>query len=202
MKIESLLSVLALSVAAGCQSSSGGTAVQEQGGPGADPMPDMASMMAYATPGEAHAELAKGEGKWNVAGKIFMAPGAPPMEMEATAEVSMILDGRFLVEEFHGSMMGMPFEGQLLLGYNNITKEYQSVWIDNFGTGLTWAAGPESEGGSVHLAGEIVDPRSPGGRPFRQVSTHEGGDRATMQMYDTLPDGSEFLVMELVYTRP
>ncbi len=30
--------------------------------------------------------------------------------------------------------MGMPMEGLLLLGYDNISEEYWSIWMDNFST--------------------------------------------------------------------
>jgi len=37
--------------------------------------------------------------------------------------------------------MGMPFEGMGLDGYDNASKEYISIWIDNMGTGIMYMKG-------------------------------------------------------------
>ena len=41
-------------------------------------------------------ELAKMAGKWKLQVSSWMAPGAPPMKSEATAEFTSIMGGRFL----------------------------------------------------------------------------------------------------------
>ena len=40
------------------------------------------------------------------------------------------------MEESEGEMMGMPVKGIGITGYNNMTQEYESYWIDNLGTGM------------------------------------------------------------------
>lgn len=51
------------------------------------------------------------------------------------------MDGRFVQETVTGAFMGAPFYGMGLTGYNNVTGEYESVWIDNHTTQLYRYAG-------------------------------------------------------------
>ena len=48
----------------------------------------------------------------------------------------MVMDGRYLVEEYDGEMMGQPFKGMGLMAYDNSEQRFVSAWIDNMGTGI------------------------------------------------------------------
>ncbi len=59
-------------------------------------------------------------------------PAASPPAMAGTTTNSLIFGGRFLKQEVRGTVEGHPpFEGIGITGYDNIRKEYQSVWFDN-----------------------------------------------------------------------
>src|SRR5260370_28895151 len=88
-----------------------------------------------ATPGPEHQQMAKMAGKWKLQVVAWMAPGAPPMKSEGTAEVRTILGGRYLEQEVHGSMGDQPFDGRGLEGFDNITKTRFGTWVDSMGTG-------------------------------------------------------------------
>lgn len=92
--------------------------------PAADPKMEemMKKVEAAGAPGAAHKALAPLAGEWTVEVKSWMTPGAPPMVTKGTAKATWIMDGRFLQEEFHGEMMGKPFHGMSLMGYDNMTK--------------------------------------------------------------------------------
>src|SRR5512143_1691169 len=96
---------------------------------------DMQAMMEIyqelATPGAPHQLLARMAGSWNVRSSCAMEPGKPPMESTGTSEQKMILGGRFLQQEFSGEMMGSPFTGIGVTGYDNHIKKYVSTWIDS-----------------------------------------------------------------------
>jgi hypothetical protein len=161
----------------------------------------MNAQMRAGTPGEEHAELAKGVGHYAVSGRRWMAADQPPMEFQATSNVEMILDGHYLQESMRGQVMGMDFEGRMILGFDNLTGEYWNVWVDNTSTGRAVSTGHEREDGAIEMTGLMRDPLTPNGRPFRTVTSTEADGAFTMRMYDAMPDGGEFLVMELVYTR-
>ena len=89
-----------------------------------------------AQPGEPHKLFADIAGSYTTHTKEWMEPGKPPMEADGTSESKMLLDGRFLYQEYHGSMMGQPFHGIGIDGYDNMTKKYVTAWIDSMGTGI------------------------------------------------------------------
>jgi hypothetical protein len=161
----------------------------------------MAAWMAAVTPGEPHAELAKGVGSYTVSGQTWMASGQPPMPMEATATVEMILDGRYLLQHYESSFQGQTFKGVMLMGYDNLTEEYWNLWIDSMSTGYRLATGRAGEDGAIELHGSMRDPNTPEGRPYRTVMQEAGEDAFVLIMYDTLRDGSEMKVMELTYRK-
>jgi hypothetical protein len=171
---------------------------------GPDPMqnPEFnAARMQAMMPGEVHAELAKGVGHYQVDMRMWMAPGTEPMPMPCTANVEMILGGRYLKQEFKGNFMGEEFEGLMLMGYDNLTDEYWSLWIDNMRTGYSLSIGREDENGNQVMNGWMRDPRTPQGRPLRSVTVPGENGSFVVHMYDSLPDGGEFEVMEMTYRK-
>ncbi len=93
----------------------------------------MAARMAAAQPGEIHEFFAGMAGTWRVDTKMWMAPGADPIESETIAEISMILGGRYMQEMVSGMSMGQPFEGLNTVGYDNATGIVTAVWLDTMG---------------------------------------------------------------------
>ncbi len=58
--------------------------------------------MQSATPGPAHKQLAKRAGEYTTVTRFTAQPSATPVDSTGTAKISMILDGRFLLEEDAG----------------------------------------------------------------------------------------------------
>ena len=88
-----------------------------------------------------------------------MEPSKPPMESTGTAEMKMLLDGRFLQQEFTGDMMGQPFSGIGTDGYDNLRKKYVTTWIDTMGTGIFFMEGTASaDGKTITLKGGHDEP--------------------------------------------
>ena len=159
---------------------------------------EMAAWMAYMTPGEPHAELANNAGEWNHTLSMWMQPGTPATEATARSEGEMILGGRYLVERFEGNMMGMPFEGHALTGYDNAKKKFFSAWIDNMGTGLMTGWGDwDAATNSLTISGTFVDPMDGMDKPYRQVMKRVNDDHTIMEMYVPGPDGAEYKNMEI-----
>ena len=74
-----------------------------------DPQAEMERYKKLATPGEPHKLLASLAGSWTTKTKEWMEPGKPPVESTGSAEMKMLLDGRFLQQEYSGQMMGQAF---------------------------------------------------------------------------------------------
>src|SRR5215510_6178115 len=105
--------------------------------PAAQPMDPkaMEEMMAkLAAPGPQHERFKKLAGDWNLTVKWTMDPSQPMQVTNSTSTITTLLDGRYCQEQTTGEMMGKPFQGMGLTGYDNALKKYVGVWIDNMGT--------------------------------------------------------------------
>jgi len=154
------------------------------------------------TPGPQHQALASGAGSWTFTGKFWMG-GAdkPPMEASGTAERSMLHGGRVLVENVKSEMMGQPFEGHGMTGFDNVSQKYWSTWTDNMGTGVMVGTGTCDASGVCTFSNEYYDPMTGRKKTNRSVLRREGNDKEVYEAYDTGPDGKEYKSMELVMTR-
>lgn len=155
---------------------------------------------AYMTPGDPHKMMAAEEGKWNNEMTFWMGPEEE--KATSTAEITMIMGGRYQVGKYTGEMMGMNFEGQSTLAYDNATKEYISTWIDNMGTGLGVLRGTYDEASkSTTLKGAMVDPITGKEKQVREVYTIVDDNTRKMEMYETGADGKENKTMEIIMKR-
>lgn len=157
-----------------------------------------AKSAALAAPGPEHAELISHAGTWKVAYKFRWAPDAPWETAKGTVTSKPVLDGRYLMEEHSMEMMGMPMNGLLFLGFDNMSKEYTSLWMD---TGTTWAIagrGKESADGVTTLKGTMKD--IAGERPYRMEMRTKSDGSIETEMYDTI-GGRDVLVMTYTSTR-
>ena len=123
------------------------------------------------------------------------------MEDKGTATRSMALDGRVLVEEFKGSMMGMPFTGHGMTGYDNVTGKYWSTWMDSMSTAIFVTTGTMSDAKTFNYTGTMTDPMT--GKDMKSDSkvTLTDADHHTMEAWAPGPDGKMYRNMEIVYTR-
>ncbi len=158
--------------------------------------------MRYMTPGEEHAQLAKRAGEWNFHGKMWPYPGVPAEEFDATSSIKSVMGGRYLFEETEGEFQGEKFQGFGIGGFDNLTHEYVGTWIDNMGTGIIRFQGTASTDGKViDYTGEHPDLMNGRYKTVRAVETITDDDNFVVSMYDTTPDGQEFKMMEMSYTR-
>ena len=183
------------------------TAVKKDAAPSVA-MPDsatkMKNWMTYSTPGDMQKMLASWEGKWDGDVSMWMDPTKEPTKAKVTSVNKMILGGRYLTCTNTGMMMGMPFEGQSVLAYDNAKKEFINTWIDNMGTGITTMTGTWNDATkTLELKGRMVNPEMGDGTEFPMRETYQIIDDKTqiMTMYYTGPDGKEFKNMEIKSTR-
>ena len=126
---------------------------EEEAGP--SPMEVQEWYMKIGQTGDHHDWMNFMAGKWTTAGKYWMAPEAPPTPFEGRAENDWILAKHFVRSKYAGQIMGMPYEGEGTLGYNNATEKFQNIWIDNMSTAVGSARrarhDQEGERGRVRL---------------------------------------------------
>lgn len=153
------------------------------------------------TPGEPHKLFAGLAGSWTTTTKEWMEPGKPPTESTGTADMKMLLDGRFLYQEFNGNMMGQPFSGIGIDAYDNMTKKYVTAWMDTMGTGIFIMEGTAStDGKTITLKGQHAEPGG-GQMKHRALWKIVDSNTQTFDMYGTHHGGKEMKMMEITYTR-
>ncbi len=171
----------------------------------ADPA-KMAEMMkkveAAGAPGTAHKTLEPLVGEWTAEVKSWMAPDAPPIVSKGTAKAEWAMNGRFVREEFSGDMMGKPFKGLSLTGYDNQKKKYNSLWVDDMSTAIFTSEGTAADGAKVITFNSRMDCPMTGEKdmPVKQVLRIISPDKHVFEMHDPRK-GEKGKTMEITYTR-
>jgi len=166
------------------------------------PSPDREEMIkraqAAGTPGPAHEALAAFEGNWKAEVKCWMEPGGEPNVSQATSKAHWIFGRRFLEEEFHGEMMGKPFTGRCLLGFDNTKQKFSSVWIDDMSTAVFASEGKGENGNKVITLEGKASCAATGQTdvPMKQIFRVISSDKHVLEMYR---DGRKS--MEITYSR-
>jgi hypothetical protein len=156
---------------------------------------------AYMTPGPMHEMMAKSVGDWKTINRYWMDPSGDPMVTEGTAKTEMIMGGRYQTTKTSGTVMGMPMEGMSLIGYDNSTREFTEIWIDNLGTGTSVAKGTYDENtNSINMDGTMVDPMTKSEMKFKQVLKFLDDNHQIIEMYMD-NNGQEVKSMEIEFIR-
>jgi hypothetical protein len=158
-------------------------------------------MEAAGRPGPAHDALKALVGSWKAEVKCWMDPGGLPEISKGTATARWVLSGRFLEEEFRGEMMGKPFTGRTLMGYDNTKKTFNSVWVCDTQTSMFVSEGKGDSGFKVlTLEGKSTCPATDRKDiPMKTVLRVINPDKHILEMYDGSQGNAK--TMEIIYTR-
>lgn len=161
----------------------------------------MEAWQDYASPGDNHHVLNPLVGSWRYVAKWRMKPDLPPDVSKGISEIQWVMDGRYLLNAANGMPMGQPFEGMGITGFDNGKNVYQTIWIDNMGTGMIMGEGTyDPNKHTVTEHGHFTDPIV-GQRRYRGVTTFIDDNHHSYEMYGTDETGKEFRMLEIVYTR-
>ncbi len=164
----------------------------------ADKAEKMKKMEAAGTPGAAHKSLEAFVGEWKAEVKCWSEPGGEPNVSKGTSKASWTLNGHFLEEEFHGEMMGKPFSGLTLMGYDNIKQTFNTVWVSDMQTAIFTSEGKGENGNKViTLTGKSNCPAT--GRKDIAVKTVFRVISPDKHIFEMFNDGDKS--MEITYTR-
>jgi uncharacterized protein DUF1579 len=165
---------------------------------------EKAEMDAYvkaATPGAEHQWLASQVGTYDLKIRNWHDAGSPPVEDNGTSKRTMMLDGRVLVEDITGTLMGTPYTGHGLSGYDNVTGKYWGTWTDSLSTGLVISEGTcDAKKVCTNTAG-WNDPITKAPVKARIVSRWPSPTTEIFEMFGKGRDGKEMKTMEITYTK-
>jgi hypothetical protein len=79
-------------------------------------------------------------------------------ESPTTGSFRSILDGRFIIYEYSGSLNEKPLGGVAIIGCDLATQKFQSAWVDSFHMSTAMMF---SEGTAGKRFSELPDPTTP-----------------------------------------
>lgn len=176
--------------------------VKDKTMPEIDSATAMKNWQDYMTPGEMHKMMAAWDGNWDADVQVWM-PGAPEQKSKASSVNKTIMNGLYSESSHSGDMMGMPFTGKSLTGYDNHRKEFVSTWIDNMGSGIMVLKGPwDASTKTMTLKGVMVDPGTKMDCNIRQTFKIVDANTHEMEMFGPDPKtGQEVKTMHIAYKR-
>ncbi len=140
-------------------------------------------------------------GNWSGVNRLWLSPDDPMRMSDATADVSVVAQGRFLSIAYTW-VEGKPQEGLILLGWQTTSGELQATWLD------TWHNGDRMMPCQGHLADDVrvavqgTYPAPPGPDWGWQIAIEPGDqDSFRIVMDNILPDGMHVLAVEIALTR-
>jgi hypothetical protein len=152
-------------------------------------------------PTENHKKIAPLAGKWTITARFPDGKGKW-IESPGTSEFRWTMGNRFLIEETKTTMMGQPFEWMGTHGYNNMSREFESAWIDNLGTGIDMMKGRWDEASKMlSYLGDLDDPSSGGKATVKWNIRFDGPDKTITEMYQIGADKREEKVLEILAVR-
>ena len=149
-------------------------------------------------PGPEHELLKKDVGTWDATVEILMPPAPPSKGVETN---TLGPGGLWLIGDFKSEMMGAPFQGHGVTGYNPFKKKYVGTWVDSMSPGLsttegtydpktktmtTWIEGPNPDGSMMKM---------------RTTSEWKGSDTRVFTMYAPTGPDKEFPALKITYKR-
>jgi len=162
----------------------------------------MANWQKASTPGEQQKVLENFVGTWTAHVRMQMDPSKPAEESDGTAEGRMVLGGRFVNVIHKGTMMGQPFEGMMLSGYDNIAKKYVASWVDNMSTGIVRYDGSyDKNTRKLMMSSQYMDPMTWKPTHSRSVTTFVSPTSWTYEEFVPDPYKKERLAMTITFTK-
>ena len=149
-------------------------------------------------PGPEHELLKKDVGTWDATVEMMMPPGPPSKGTEVTA---LGPGGLWIITDFKSEMMGAPFQGHGVSGWDPARKKYVGTWVDSMSTSVM-VTESTYDAASRSLTGWIDAP-GPDGQPMKlkAVTEYKDDDTRVFTMYMKGPDGKEAPTMRISYKR-
>lgn len=149
-----------------------------------------------------HLQLGMFAGSWEGKAKTYFEPGVLADESPIEANISILMEGRFIQINYSGSMQGKPLSGISIYGYHLGTKKLQNSWIDSFHTGteIMFSEGTISNE-KMEVTGTYFAGESEPGWSWRTVLERTGADELNSTAFNITPKGEESIAIEIKFNR-
>ena len=169
------------------------------------PAEQQAMMDAFqkaAAVGPNHELLQSLTGEWSYAMKAWMNPAGKPEEGKGSSSIRSLMDGRYIQHEHNGTFMGKRYHGIGLIGYDNVTKQFQGHFFENVKTSQLLMQGSyDAASKTFTFRGEMDDVAKPGSKvKIRETLQMPDLNTQILEWYETR-GGKETKAMEITYKR-
>jgi hypothetical protein len=136
-------------------------------------------------------------GQWETSAKISSGPAAPA---SGTAEGKWTLGGKFLSIESAANPTDKSALDIKMIGYDELEKKYQAVWMDTDHTEMLQMKGVSNDGKKIIF---LATSHNAAGQAAiaRAVLTITDKDHHTWERYAVGADGKETKILEVAFSR-
>jgi hypothetical protein len=163
--------------------------------------PEADAWLKAAQPGTGQKQLATLVGPWNCEVRFSESTNTPEQKSTGTMINRFVLGGRFLETAFNANIEGQVFQGTGVWGFNNITNQFESTWIDTMSTGIVFESGKfDANTKTFTMSGRYANPTG-GFTTQKTVYTIESSDKYTISSFEVASDGKETKTMTIICTK-
>lgn len=148
-----------------------------------------------------HKLMQHAAGEWNCTIYMSGGPGTEPMKSKGSERNMLTDNGRWLLSQFEGEIMGEKFQGYGAQTWNSRKGKFTMAWLDSMSEDVMLSEGDyDATAKTWTFVGEMV---GHDGKPAKtkMVTTVKDKDHHTFEMFGTGPDGSEGKMMWIEYER-
>jgi hypothetical protein len=158
--------------------------------------------VAMSKPGPSHRLLDFFVGEWDATISFWNGAQGEPQVSRGKSTTEWILGKRFIKEDFSGELAGEKFQGLGIMGYDNGSRRFTTVWMESTGTALIISHGKYlPDANSFEFSAEVYDPLLGKTKTTRSIITISSHDRYRVEVMDQNSKGESYKSFEAVYTR-
>lgn len=152
--------------------------------------------------GSPHRFLAQLAGSWTGISRLWLEPDTLTDESPVVGSIQLILDGRFALYLYQGTIEGEPQHGMFMVGYNTTTDQFESSWVDSFhnNTAIMFCVGRATDSG-FSVLGSFPDPTGGPDWGWRTELEVLDEDHLVITAYNIDPEGNEAKATEARLSR-